>query len=101
MPELLSRLKRRLNLADANKDELLIDLLTDAQNYVRSYTGRATLPEVLNGVIVELTAGSYNLLGLEGSVSHSEGGVSGTYDGLPKHLRQVLDLHRMGKVGGW
>lgn len=100
MLELLARLKRRLNLADGSKDSLLMDLLSDAAAYAKGYTGRATLPQALDGAVVELAAASYNLLGLEGASSASMGGVSGTYEGLPKHLQKVLDMYRIAKVGG-
>ncbi|MEA5016125.1 MAG: phage head-tail connector protein [Candidatus Limiplasma sp.] len=100
MELLLARLKRRLNLTEAAKDNLLGDLLQDAQAYIKGYTGRTALPQALDGVIVELAAGSYNLLGLEGASSASMGGVSGTYEGLPKHLQKVLDMYRVAKVGG-
>lgn len=98
MTEHLARLKRRLQLTSDEKDELLQDLLEDAKNLVKGCTGRKTLPVLLDGVIVELAAGVYNHLGLEGETSHSEGGVSQGIDGLPKHLKSMLDMYRIGKV---
>lgn len=97
--ELLERLKRRLGVTDENKDDLLGDLLLEAEGYALAYTGRDFLPRMLDGPLVELAATRYNLLGLEGSSSHSEGGISGAFEGLPKHLKLLLDMYRLAKVG--
>jgi len=96
---MLDRLKRRLALPDPDRDELLDDLLEDAENMVRGYTGRPKRPLPLDGVVIELAAGSYNRLGLEGQTSQSEGGVSFGIDGLPKHLKSLLDMYRLVRVG--
>lgn len=100
MPELLEKLKRRIGPMLAVEEETLQDLLDDAESYMKAYTGRAVLPVPLASVIVEIAAGAYNRLGLEGQTSHSEGAVSGTYEGMPIHLRQLMDMYRVGKVGG-
>ena len=96
---MLERLKRRLNLTTDDRDELLRDLLEDASAFVLTYTGRKALPDGLDGVICEIVAGSYNLLGLEGAAGHSEGGVSSTFDLLPPRIRAQLDALRIAKVG--
>ena len=87
----LEKLKRRLNV--------LGDLLEDAEAFVLGYTGRKIMLEELKGVVVELAAASYNLLGLEGAASHAEGGVSATVDLLPKQMKAQLDMYRIAKVG--
>jgi len=97
---MLERLKRRLSLTESDKDELLEDLLDASEGWVKGYTGRTRRPLLLDGVVVELAAGAYNRLGLEGEDSHSEGGVSMRLDGLPKHLATLLDMYRLAKVGG-
>lgn len=97
---MLEKLKRRLNLKDNQKDALLNDLLEDAEQTVLSYTGRQTLPVALGGVVCELAAASYNLLGLEGQASHGEGGISCVVDMLPASMRVQLNGWRMAKVGG-
>lgn len=97
---LLQRLKRRLVLEGESRDDLLSDLLLEAASYAEAYTGRDFLPKgLLDGVVVELAAGAYNRLGIEGESSHAEGGVSAAIQGLPEHLRLVLDLYRVAKVG--
>jgi len=97
---MLDLLKRRLSLTESDKDELLEDLLEASEGWVKGYTGRTRRPLLLDGVVVELAAGAYNRLGLEGEGSHSEGGVSMRLDGLPKHLATLLDMYRLAKVGG-
>ena len=95
----LTVLKRRLSL-NAEQDALLSDLLSDAEMYVTAYTGRAAVPAVLEGTVVELAAMQYARLGLQGESSHQEGGVSITVDSLPDSIRQVLNRHRLARVVG-
>lgn len=97
----LEKLKRRLAIPseNTNRDTLLNDLLEDAQQQILTYTGRATLPASLASAQVELAAGAYYRLGVEGQSSHGEGGVSANYEGLPAHIRKQLDMLRVGKVG--
>ena len=99
MTEIMERIKRRLTITSDDKDALLADLLEDAESYIKAYTGRARMPAMLAPVAVELAAGAYNRLGIEGETMHSEGGISMNVTGLPKHLRDVLNNYRMGKVG--
>jgi hypothetical protein len=96
----LAVLKRRLGLTDGQKDELLCDLLTDAELYVIAYTGRAEIPAPLEGTLVELAAIQYNRLGLEGESGHTEGGLTLSIDSLPESIRQVLNRHRLARVVG-
>lgn len=95
----LEKLKRRLNVTDTDRDALLGDLLEDAEAFVLGYTGRKSMLDELKGVVVELAAASYNLLGLEGAASHAEGGVSATVNLLPKQMKAQLDMYRIAKVG--
>lgn len=95
---LLDKLKRRLGVTD--NDELLTDLLTDAQEAALAYTGLADLPAAADGAVIALAAVDYNRLGMEGESSHGEGGVSAAMiDGMPKTIRQRLDPLRVAKVG--
>ena len=91
-------LRRRLGTDDDAGDELFIDLLCDAENYVLGYTGRSAVPEALSGAVVELAAISYNRLGMQGESAHGEGGVSMSMEGLPAQLRALLDRYRVAKV---
>lgn len=44
---MLERLKRRLELVGNDRDELLGDLLEEAEQYILGYTGRRVLPMAL------------------------------------------------------
>ena len=99
MAEYLDKLKRRLRISDTEQDALLEDLIADAAAFVMGYTGRDPLPDAAGAAIVELTAASYNRLGLEGQSAHSEGSVSIRVDALPLTLKLQLDALRMAKVG--
>ncbi len=96
---MLERLKRRLGAAVLEQDSLLGDLLLDAEALVKAYTARERVPQVLASAVVELAAAAYHHLGLEGESNHTEGGVSAGIDGLPKHLKDMLGMYRLGKVG--
>ena len=95
---MLARLKRRLDITGVEKDDLLYDLLEDAQAYILAYTHLKQLPKALSGAACELAATQYNLLGLEGAASHSEGGTSTALDRLPTSLKAQLDSFRVGIV---
>lgn len=95
----ICKLKRRLNLATGDRDDLLLDLLEDAEMAILSYTGRDFLPAALGGVQVEMAMTSFNLLGLEGMSAYSEGAVSSSVDRLPASMRARLEMHRIARVG--
>jgi hypothetical protein len=96
---MLDTLKRRLGITGTEKDDLLEDLLNEAQAYVKGYTNRAEIPALLEPALVWFAAAAYNQLGLEGEKSHSEGGVSHSVDLLPQHLKDLLNQYRLAKVG--
>ena len=58
---MLERLKRRLELAGNDRDELLGDLLEEAEQYILGYTGRRVLPMALEGAVIETAAASFRL----------------------------------------
>ena len=93
---MLERLKRRLELVGNDRDELLGDLLEEAEQYILGYTGRRVLPMALEGAGIETAAA--RLLGLEGAGSHTEGGVNDVIDRLPARMRAQLDMFRLGRV---
>ena len=93
---MLERLKRRLS--DAKDEALLNDLLCDAGKMILAYTGRAMVPDVLQGAQIEIAAMLFNRMGMEGEASHSEGSVSRSVDSLPEYIRRQLNPHRLARA---
>lgn len=91
----LERLKVRL--PDVQNAQLEA-LLEDAEGMILAYTGRSRLPRVLETAKVQLAAVLYNRAGMEGELSHSEGGVSRAMDALPGEIKMQLSAHRLAKV---
>ena len=95
---MLEKLFRRI--PDAEDEELLGDLLEDAGRMIMAYTGRGEVPVALEGAQVALAAVLYNRMGMEGEVSHSEGGVSRSVELLPEDLKRQLNPFRLAKAVG-
>lgn len=96
---MLERLKRRLELVGNDRDELLGDLLEEAEQYILGYTGRRVLPMALEGAVIETAAASFRLLGLEGGGRvMPRAGVNDVIDRLPARMRAQLDMFRLGRV---
>ena len=93
--ELLTRLKRRLNITGEEKDELLCDLLADAHALMLAFMNRTELPEALFPALIRLSCILYNRLGIEGESHHSEGSVSLTVDSLPQEITLQLMPYRL------
>ena len=92
---MLGRLKRRL--PDAVDDALLKDLLAEAGAFICAYTRRSEVPEGLEDAQVHIAAVLFNRMGMEGEVSHGEGGVSRTAQMLPEDVRRWLNGWRVAK----
>ena len=70
---LLGKLKTRLpDVTGTDEDELLNDLLAEAEAQACAIADVATLPETHNFIVVRLASIEYRQLGLEGEKSHSE-----------------------------
>ena len=93
---MLERLKRRI--PDGKDEALMNDLLADAQGMILAYTGRDSVPLVLQGAQVEIAAMLFNRMGMEGESSHSEGSVSRSADSLPEYIRRQLNPFRLARA---
>ena len=93
---MLAKLKRRL--PDAQDEALLGDLLEEAGAFLRAYTRRDSVPAELEDAQVRIAAMLFNRMGMEGEVSHNEGGVSRTAELLPEDLRRWLNGWRLAKT---
>ena len=75
----LDKLKRRLGISDTTQDDLLNDLLEDAQSYFIAITGASTVETRYEFIINDVTAKLYNRKGSEGMESESVDGYSTSY----------------------
>lgn len=83
-----------------DKINLLSLLLSDAEEFVLSYTNRTVLPDGLKKPVRDLAVIAYNRLGTEGETGRSEGGESYSFDAAPIQIYDVLDRYRLVGVGG-
>lgn len=87
-------------LTGETDEELLKILLDDAEEFVKSYTGRTEIVSGLERSVRDLAVIALNRLGTEGEKGRSEGGESYTFDEAPKQIYDVLNRYRLAKVGG-
>ena len=83
-----------------DKLNLLSLLLSDAEEFVLSYTNRTVLPDGLKKPVRDLALIAYNRMGTEGETGRSEGGESYSFDAAPKQIYDVLDRYRLVGAGG-
>lgn len=87
-----------IDLADTSQDAALTLLLEDVASDLMSWTNRDTLPAALEPTQRQIAAIRYNMQGVEGQTSHSEGGVSRSFDELPESIRSTIAQYRLLKV---
>lgn len=92
----LSRMKIKLGIpvTDNQHNELLNLLLDDAQNDILGITHQEALPAGLQSTQVELAIIRYNKLGIEGQSAHSEGGISRSFEDIPKSMMNKIRSFR-------
>jgi saccharopine dehydrogenase-like NADP-dependent oxidoreductase len=97
----IDNIKMRLNISDSTKDDLLNQLLDDAEAEMLDYTNRTELKASMLGIQRELVIVYYNRLGDEGINSRSEGGVSVSYStDIPDSIKARLNQYRRLKIVG-
>lgn len=92
------RLKRRLNITDNSKDELLEDIIEGVKDYIVNYCNRDgtdDIPSTLNSTIIKMAVIDYNRLGTEGLTSESYAGASYNYEGYPNEIMRELIHERI------
>lgn len=92
----LERIKRRLGIDenDDHEDNLLEDLVNDAESYFKSLTGSATVDPKYNFMIENVVYKLYGRKGSEGVSSETVDGYSVTYqdwDNLFKPYMAILN----------
>jgi hypothetical protein len=88
----LERLKIKLGIAvaDTTKDNLLIIKLEDAKDAILELIHLDEVPQRLLSTQEELVIIAYNKLGIEGQTSHSEGGISRSFEDIPESMMKKI-----------
>lgn len=94
----LDKLKVLLGIQDNSKDMLLDMLLGDAAEDLMAWCNRPEIPSGLESAQRQLAVIRYNMMGIEGQTSHSEGGVSRAFEELPASLRATIAQYRLAKA---
>ena len=94
---LVERMRLLLNGQPAS-DQLLAELLCQAQEWMLCYTGQPTLPALLKGAQVRLAITLYNRLGSEGERARHEGGLTLRFEGLDPAIQSQLMAWRLARV---
>lgn len=97
-PTQLEKLKLTLGLVDTDQDRTLQLLLDDVTTDILTWTNRTTLPDELETTQRQIAVIRYNMQGVEGQASHSEGTVSRTFEELPQSIRDTIGQYRLLKV---
>ena len=101
---MLEKLIRRLDNDPRAKPELLQDLLDDAKADILAYTVRseAQWENAFATSQLDLALIRYNRMGMEGELSHSEGGVSRSVELFPDDIKKRLMPYRIAltEAGG-
>lgn len=91
--EQLDRLKIKLgvSLGDMDEDNLLNLYLEDAENEILELTHLDKIPSNLLSTQIDLAIIMYNKQGIEGQTSHSEGGISRSFEeGIPESIMKKI-----------
>ena len=96
--EKLVLFKARADITDATQNELIGQYIKDAEYFILGITGQPVLPVALEGAQIDIAVGAWGKRGAEGESSHSEGGVSVTYDALPPALQALLRAYTLARV---
>lgn len=94
----LDKLKIILGIKDESDDDNLSLILEDAQNDVLIWTNRVEIPPLLESTVRQICVIRYNMQGVEGQSSHSEGGISRSFDDLPQSIQKTINQSRLLKA---
>jgi hypothetical protein len=96
--EKLVLFKVRTGIIVASQDALIGQYIKDAEYFILGVTGQASVPTALEGAQVDIAVGAWGKRGAEGESSHSEGGVSVTYESLSPALQALLRAYTLARV---
>ncbi|MDR2903249.1 MAG: phage head-tail connector protein [Clostridiales bacterium] len=98
----LTRLKIKLEIKNNDADDLLSLLLTEAEEFILSYTRRSAAQWIpaFSGIQTQIAVINYGRLGAEGLQGRSEGGISTSFLGVtdyPDSVIKTLNPYRLIK----
>lgn len=94
----LQRVKTLLNITDTSKDALLTELISDAEEFAKTYCNNADVVSLVGAAIVQMVIEDYNKMGAEGLNSESYSGVSFNYQSA--YSEDIMkQLRRYRKIG--
>ena len=96
--EKLVLFKARADITDATQNELIGQYIKDAEYFILGITGQPVLPVALEGAQIDIAVSAWAKRGAEGEASHSEGGVSVTYESLSPALQALLRAYTLARV---
>lgn len=94
----LEKLKIQLGIKDSVGGDSLQLILDDVRDDILAWTNRATLPVTLESTQRQIAVIRYNMQGVEGQTSHSEGGISRSFDDLPPSIQKTITQYRLLKA---
>ncbi|WP_438319185.1 phage head-tail connector protein [Sporosarcina sp. FA9] len=94
----LKKLKIQLDINDLERDDLLQLMLEDVEADLLTLTNRTKLPPSLESIQRQIVIIQYNKQGVEGQSSHSEGGISRSFEDLPQSLQSAINQKRLAKL---
>ena len=94
----IAKLKIQLGIKDDEQDGLLGLLLEDVEADIITWTNRIDFPPSLESIQRQIVVIHYNKQGVEGQSSHSEGGISRSFEDLPQSLQSTINQKRLAKL---
>lgn len=81
-------------------EELLSLLLQMAEEKILVLTRRSEMITPLKPTVRDMAIVAYNRLGMQGEASRSEGGISSSFNEVPKEIDAVIKQYRIARVNG-
>lgn len=94
----LEKLKLQLDITDDTQDARLELALSDIEADILTWTNRVELPPSLESIQRQIAVIQYNKQGIEGQTSHSEGGISRSFEDLPQSIQNAINQKRLAKL---
>ena len=96
----MTEIEKLKKLTGESDEELLSLLLSEAEEFVLSYTNRTRLVSSLERGVRDLAFSAWNRMGTDGKSAKSGSGDSYTIDTAPKNIYDVMNRYRLARVGG-